>query len=264
VLHAKLQQTKNLDLIIVAALGVIGIALAFSGLESGIIRFAFGLPLMLILPGYALVAAFAGGALGIAERVVLVIGLSLGTAAVGGLLLNFLPWGLTPVSWALWFGLITLVGGIATLVRRRNATTVTGASVTGTSRDWTMGLNPKQAGLLGAAAVIAIAALLVARAGVEDQTSRFTQFYMLPDETNRTSVKLGVVSTEAATTKYILKLEAGGRVLQEWSNIELKPGERWEQTLTVPQPEPGKSAVEAKLYKASAPNEVYRYVSFKQ
>ncbi len=248
---------KSLDLTIVTALVVIAVGLALAGIDFLPLRFLFGLPLVLILPGYALVAAFAGPTLGAAERLVLIIGLSLATTALGGILLNMTPWGLQAGSWAILLGTVTLVGGAVALWRRR------------TSPDqarpfnFNPGFNPRQLALLGAAMVVVVIALGVARFGVEDQSPTLTQFWMIPGETNPSSLRLGVISTEAPTSKFRLQLESEGKVIQEVATIELTPGERWEKTVELSAEQSPKGKLEAKLYKLDSQGvaTLYRWAS---
>lgn len=246
---------KNLDLALVAGLALVGVALALTNLDNGLIRFIIGLPLVIILPGYALVAAFAGETLGAAERLVLIIGLSIATVALGGLALNLTTWGLQPGSWAIVLAAVTLIGCGLALYRRVNGHS-TLAPVS-----FNPGFNLRQGAMLGFAGVLVAASLLIARGGVEDQHSRFTQFWMMPDEAGKSSVKLGIISTEATPINYTLRLETdNGQVVKEWPSIRLEPGNRWETLQDIPTT----GNLQAKLYRTDQPDTVYRWASLKR
>src|SRR5258708_19924598 len=67
------------------------------------------LPLVLVLPGYALTAALLPNrSLGVAERLMFSLGLSLAVVILGGLALNWTPFGLRAISWAVLLAGLTL------------------------------------------------------------------------------------------------------------------------------------------------------------
>jgi hypothetical protein len=70
-----------------------------------------GLPLVLVLPGYALVEAFGPTSLSRSVRTLLSLGLSLAVTAVSGLVLDQL-WALDRTAWSTFLGLITIGGCI--------------------------------------------------------------------------------------------------------------------------------------------------------
>ena len=92
---------KSFDLALVCALALAALILALLGTSSPMLQLLLGLPLVLVLPGYALTAAlFPHGALGGADRALFTLGLSLCAAILCGFVLNRTPWGLRPESWA--------------------------------------------------------------------------------------------------------------------------------------------------------------------
>jgi uncharacterized membrane protein len=99
---------RPLDLILVASLAVVTMVATLAGVNQPVARALLALPLVLVLPGYALVAAaFPEAGRSLAERLLYGVGLSLAVAALGGFALNLTPWGLRAEAWA------TLLGGIA-------------------------------------------------------------------------------------------------------------------------------------------------------
>ncbi len=86
---------------------------------GSVYRLMAGLPLALYLPGYTLTAAlFANRPLDRATRALLSVACSLLLTVLSGLLLNTLPWGLQPATWALALGLICWIGGTVAVARR--------------------------------------------------------------------------------------------------------------------------------------------------
>lgn len=245
---------KRLDLLLVMAAAALALGLAFLPLGDSALRLVFGLPLALLLPGYALTAAaFPLRALSLPEQVLLSLGLSLALAALGGLLLNLTPWGLQAGTWALLLGGATLgAGGLALWRQSRQALAL--------PKRVPLGLSARQGFLLGLAALIALGALGLARFGASQQaTPGFTQLWILPAEAaGDNTVRLGISSHEAAAARYKLQIKAAGAVVGEWPSIALDPGGRWETTIALPTSRERAGTVEALLYRADDPDTVYR------
>ena len=75
------------------------------------VRLLFAAPLALFLPGYAIAAAcFSRGSLDRPRFLLVSLVLSLSMLALGGLVLNYMPGGIRPLSWALLLLLVTGVG----------------------------------------------------------------------------------------------------------------------------------------------------------
>src|SRR4051794_12377385 len=103
--------SRRIDLAVVSALALLGLGVALVGSGNVVLRTLCVLPLVFVLPGYALVAVvFPNGALGYAERILFSVGMSLAIAIFGGLLLNLLPWGLQATPWAILLAGTTLIG----------------------------------------------------------------------------------------------------------------------------------------------------------
>jgi uncharacterized membrane protein len=83
------------DILFIDALTIILIlAIVFIPINS--IRIILGIPFLLFFPGYMLVTAFFPGSknMGVTERVILSLGLSIAVDALIGLGLNYTPWGI--------------------------------------------------------------------------------------------------------------------------------------------------------------------------
>jgi uncharacterized membrane protein len=247
---------RPFDLAVVVILAVVAMGLALTGMSYGALQVVFGLPLVLVLPGYALTAAlFSKNALRFLERVVFSLGLSLVIAVLGGFVLNWTTEGLQMSSWAVLLGGVTLVASSAALVRRSRETgkefTISRSEI---KIDWA------RAALFGLAALIVVGAVLVARVGALQQADRSTQLWMLPaNGAGQNVVRLGVRNMESKAMKYKLQVTIGNDVFREWEMVELDPEQIWETTIELPTGTE-KGAVQAKLYLPDQPASPYRWV----
>src|SRR5438067_5670942 len=111
---------RSADIFVVAAITLVATVLALLVPPDIVFIRILTLPLVLVLPGYALTSAlFPGRSLGVPERLVFSLSLSLAIAILGGLALNLTPWGLGTDSWAVLVASITLVACAVALIRRR-------------------------------------------------------------------------------------------------------------------------------------------------
>lgn len=259
---------KSLDLIIVVVVAIVAAALALAGVKYPAVQVLVGLPLVLILPGYALMSLlFTRRTYTIAEKTLLTIGLSIVITVISGFILNILPMGLQTTSWAIALGSVTLILSAAAFFRRQREGVVASSSSLISQPSSLSALTMSQVAMVGLAALIIFGAVEVSRSGINSEATAFTQLWMLPaSETNQSMVKLGVSSGELTTTSYRVQLQAGNTVLKEWPSIELKPGEKWEATTdlsasVVNNIQIQSDKVEAVLYRLDAPQTVYRRVT---
>lgn len=188
------------------------------------LRMLLALPLALVLPGYALSMALLPGRIGSPERLTLTVGLSLAAASLGGLALNWTPWGLRTVSWAALLAAITVSAAVGAYMRRSAPRVAVPPSFSLRRRD----------ALLGAGAtLVVVAAFAVARSSAARQPVGFTQLWLLPGAPGTGTVRLGVDSRELTPVTYRLTLEQGGTVKQ-WPAITLAPGAAWQRSVTLP------------------------------
>jgi hypothetical protein len=245
------------DLIVVAALATAGLAITALGPSRAGTWAAIPAALVLILPGYALsTAIFPTRGLRKEERLVYSIGLSLATGALAGLLLNALPSGLQAGSWATLLAGITLAASTLGVARRARATRTPRRPALRLELSLGDGL------LLGLAALVAVAAVLVARMGAERQLSPgFTELWLVPLEApNASAVQVGIGSREGAATRYALRIEQEGQLVQEWPSLSINSGDDWATTIELPAAPPAGGSVEAILYRLDEPGAVYRRV----
>ena len=246
-------RARHLDLVVVAAIAVIGATVVLTSFGGGVLRVAVGLPLALMLPGYALTAAlFPGASVGLPERVTLTLGVSLATLVVVGVALNATPQGLTPVSWSLVLAAVTLAAALIAVRRRKRGTMPLRFSL--------LSISPETFSAFGLAALLVAAALVIAHAGaLAPQGAGFTQLWMLPGTASAANVRIGVTNKESSTLGYLVELESGSQVQSSWK-IELAPGESWQTTVAINPSRPG-AATAALLYRLDLPGHVYRQVN---
>jgi uncharacterized membrane protein len=252
---------RSVDILVVVALTIAAVALTFIVPPDNVPGRILALPLVLLLPGYALTSAlFAGRAPGFAERLVFSLGLSLVIVVLGGLALNWTPFGLQADSWSVLLSGITLGACAITLVRRREQS----ISASRWSAVGNTGLTFRQGLLLSQAVVVVLGAMIVSYIGAAQQPlPGFSQLWMLPVSGAKSgnAVRLGVSNMELTTMQYSLDVSMGDKLIKDWPSISLKPNEKWQATLVLPQILPaGTTRVEAALYRKDAPTKIYRHV----
>lgn len=250
---------RSTDIFAVVATTIVAAVLALLVPPDIVLIRILTLPLVLLLPGYALVSAlFPTRSLGVAERLMFSLGLSLVVVVLGGFVLNWMPFGLRASSWAVLLAGITLAASAVALVRRRGQS----MSATGWLRVGNVGFTLRQGLLLGLAAAIVCGAVAVSIIGAERQSyAGFTQLWILPAGGIKpeNAVRLGVSNMESTAMEYRLAVNVGGKVVKQWPAIDLEPNEQWEATLVLP-PAGSVARVEADLYRADAPTTIYRHV----
>jgi uncharacterized membrane protein len=252
---------RFVDIFAVILLTLISVALAFAVPPDNVAGRIWILPLVLVLPGYALSCAlFAKQPAGIPERVIFSLGLSLSIVILCGLLLNLTPFGMHARSWAVLLGGITIAASAIALVRRRGQS----GPVSGWSGIGRFGFTFRQGLLLGLAALVVGGAVVVSVIGAEQQPRPgFTQLWILPSggASTKNAVRLGVSNMETTAMDYRLDVNIDGKVVKEWPSINLHPEGKWEVTFVLPSTNPaGNAKVEADLYRTDVPGKIYRSV----
>ena len=238
------------DLTVVVLLGLAGLAVAFVG-EVVWFRSLVLLPLILILPGYATAAVlFPAGTIGVAERSLYTLTLSIAIAGIGGLLLQLFI-GLDRTSWGVLLAAVTVVIASAGLILggERPAPQVSLPSML-----------PLVAAAFLLAGAIAALAIVSARHGLAEGQARiaFTDFWLVPTgpagaSSQVETLSVGLSSHERYTYRYKLRISRGASVIVH-RKIELRPGHRWLGHLTVTAP-PGGTPIVARLFREG---ELYR------
>ena len=220
-------RAPDLAATIVAALFAIGVALLA---DSGPVATVALLPLVLVLPGYALTAAlFPPGTIDRDFRVVLVAALSIGVTALSGLVLQVfvdLSRGVVAASLAA----VTIAAAIAAWRERREHH----RDVATRSWPW---LSAGSAVALLAAVAIAGVAIAIASGGANRQLDapRFSALWLVPQGApgippNGPPVIVGVSNREGRETGYRLSVRHGRSTVGVW-RLRLAAGGEWETTL---------------------------------
>jgi uncharacterized membrane protein len=251
---------KSTRILILTAIAVVVIAALFLTVGGGAVRALIALPAALILPGLVLTAAaFPAGRLGRAERILFSLGLSLIVITLGGFVLHYTPWGLSPTSWTILLGGVVLVGGGVAALRGRG-----GKRPLARQRS-PLGLSGAQVVLCGLTVLIMAGALTLTVRGAEGQSSvGFTQLWMIDGTTpDAPTLQLGVTNQEPAATSFLLQLQVN-QIVQETRTLNLEPGQSWGETITLPADLSATATVQAVLYREDNPGIVYRRVQLQR
>lgn len=237
------------DLAITAAVAVLACASVTLGAPVAITA-VLGLAL-LAAPGYLFGELLFGSRLAGLERMAVLTALALCMPVLGGLVLFAIG---VPLHRAAWLGLLagaTGAGDLALLLRRRSGR----ARVFG----WPQaGTRPpiRRITAFGAAIVIAVCALGLARAGAAIQHNpRFTQLWLVPPNGKAATANLGVGNYEGTTTRYRLVLTRRGHPSASW-NLILVNGQTWHWSSVIS----GQYSVKAYLYRLPDLTHPYRQV----
>lgn len=204
------------DILVSLALGLMALA-AVAFLPGGTARLLLVAPLVLFLPGHALLRAFAFRASSAFTWFVVATGLSMAVTIVGGFVLNGGGWIDAP-GWVFWCAGIVIVADVATLLRGHAA-----------ARSWRLPPGPS----LGQGIALAAAVLLIVAAFVftgRDSTSYrpfpSIEFWMVaPDPQRPNAVTIGVTNGEATARTFDIEVTLAGRPEAQWRSLYIGPGE---------------------------------------
>lgn len=238
-----------LDLLAVVLVGGLATIALFTAPHVVALRATFGLPFLLLGPGYALMSAlYAREPPEPAMRVLLTVALSVVAMVLVGLALNAARIALTGHALVIALLVVTAAACLVAAVRRREVPDTVAISASVTLRSpWLWSTSVLLAVFVGL--------LLVLARPLPDRTyAGYTQLSGLRSGTN---VSVAVKSAEHVRTKYRLDVvTASGRVVAR--GFALAPGQQWARVIhTGPPPE---QTVHIRLYRAAAPTTVYREV----
>lgn len=219
------------------------------------IRVVGAAPLVLFLPGYWLLAAIAPRICGEPlETVAFSVGVSVAMCIVVGLVLNLTPAGLTGDAWVLALGGIALAGSAAAWLRGARHEALPW-------RDVVPAPGRRGGAMFALAGLLLVGAFGLARFSAGQQSEpHFTQLWITPAGTQAGNVQLGVRNLEPTSMTYTVEVRANGNLVQRWPSLTLQPNQSWETELTSADGAPLRGSVEALLYRADAPDQVYRRV----
>jgi uncharacterized membrane protein len=247
-----------MDLIAIAALTAAAVPLlAFAGLPEAA-RVPLGLPFLLFLPGYALIAAIfpRPGWPDAVERLALSAMVSLAVVALIGIALNYSPWGVRAESIIGFVGLFILLSSFLGLLYRRTVPATERPDLGPRSLAASASRNARLlaypgAAALGLLAAVAVIVLAIPGAGQRGTSEPFTEFYLLgADGTaegyptaltvgDPARVKFGVVNREGVEAQYTVSLLINGAQTARFGPITLPSGERREHLITFSLNAPG-------------------------
>ncbi|MEP7022247.1 MAG: hypothetical protein ABJB47_00205 [Actinomycetota bacterium] len=240
----------HLDLDVTGAVAVLACAAVVVGAPVPVTA-VFGIALF-AAPGYLLSQLLLGSALPALERAIAAAALAFCVPVLGGLLLYAAG---IPLHRTAWLGLLaglTLAGDVALLMRRR----VSGP-VAAVRRRPGRPVAARHAGAFGAAVLIVIGALAVARVGADKQPSpRFTQLWLVHRDADAPTASLGVGNHEGRTTQYRVVLLRNGRAAARWT-FSLANGRSWHKSPGVT----GSPAITVNLFRLPDGTTPYRHVS---
>jgi uncharacterized membrane protein len=240
-------------LVLIGAVGAYLILLFFASEPA--IRTVLALPLIVFLPGHAVLAAALPTQVTGLPRFVFSVGLSLAIVVLSGLGLHFLS-ALTRPGWVWALSAITATGYAVAFVRH---------FADGTSPQWSLSFHlnvaPRDASFyFGSLVAVMVAFLLAATADRQNQEFHFTEFWMVPDRTNEIgTVNIGIRNVEANAASYDLELMLDKGIIAAWRDVRLKKGETWTQIIDLPSPARSRR-IEAWLFRAGDHQTVYRRV----
>jgi uncharacterized membrane protein len=252
------KRKNSVDLSIVAALVLLtDLFILIPELAATPIRTVLGLPMVLFLPGYALIAALfpAKDDLDGIERLALGFGLSIAVVPLMGLGLNYTPWGIRLIPILVSLSVFTLFMCVVAVYRRVQLPSDKAFSVS--SREVYEALKAPVSSqpesrldrILTIILVISVLASVVALAYVvvtPKQGEKFTEFYILGMDgkaDNYTThftlgdngqVIVGVVNHEYERVKYTMDIRLNNDSLSIPSNVQsfsLEHNATWERPL---------------------------------
>lgn len=246
------------------------------------VRVILGLPLVLFLPGYSLIALLfpRRAELDTIERIALGFGLSIAIVPLLGLALNYTPFGIRLGPMLTVLSLVTISFAFGAILRRRMipATDRFEVDFGAAIRHFRASFSAEATKLDRILSVILLSAIVVAIAMViyvvvtPKQGERFTELYILGPGGKASDyptklkvgeggeVRIGVVNHEYALVAYHLEVKLGGELIGE-ERLELEHNETWERPFTFTATRPGTDQkLEFFLYKAGEPEEPYRTV----
>lgn len=210
----------------------------------------FAVPLVFVLPGYALLEALELRTIGGAQRAVLVPALSVALAIAVALVVDFVPSGLTQRSWAI--GLFAVVAAASVVAAVR------GTSGIGLPRPVPLGLHRLDVLALVVAAAVLTGGVILVRTPLAAKKAQGYTILSLVHGKGR-AVVVGVQSGEQRRVRYRLVVGSQNHVLYRNRNLVLAPSER--TTVRISLSRRGQP-VTATLYRGKQ-KAVYRHVSLR-
>jgi uncharacterized membrane protein len=253
-------------------------------LSNSPIRTALGLPMVLFIPGYALIAALfpSKDDLDGIERIALSFGLSIAVVPLIGLGLNYTPWGIRLIPILISLSCFTIIMSLVAMYRRER---VTGKAfevpfreiINSTKAELVSKPDSKLDRILSIILVLSILASVITLAYVvvtPKQGEKFTEFYILgPDgmadgynteleDRDSVDVIVGIVNHEYSVVNYSLKLKLNDKSIEmpeSLQHISLAHNQSWEKPLSfIPSDTGTDMKLQYLLYRQDNTTEAYR------
>lgn len=242
---------KSFDLILVIIFCMLAMGLTVFDATPKPIKTVLALPLIFVLPGYAVTAAlFMRAEFDRAKTLLFSLALSIVLTIWCGFVLNLTLWGIQAGSWAAILGNVTLCAAVVALVRR-------GRSEPDPRPGLRLSLS--DGALFSLAALATLLSLNAARIGSAQTGTTFTQFWMLPKDSQ--TIQIGVQNMERGSEQYKVDLMIGTERVYESGDINLGVGDKWEISLPVSKAWAANGTIDAMLYRLDDPSTVYRHTS---
>jgi uncharacterized membrane protein len=211
-----------------------------------VLRAVLAVALVLVLPGYALTAAlFPTRSLGLPERLLLAVALSVSIAIVGGLVLNGVAIRLHERSWVTLLASVTTAAALVATFRSRDA------APRSQPREWARP-SAYQLAAFAVALLLLGGATALGRAPLRAKhVAGYTALWLVQSDGD---LALGVRSGEQGATSYRVEMRVHDLVTRRWS-FRLTPGKTWQLRVR----RPGQGPVVASLYRGHG-SQVYRRV----
>lgn len=262
--------TRSLFIVSVFTALAVGFSLASEAVPA-VLRLLFGLPLALVLPGYALTLALFNRAFVPSARFMLSVGISFIITVLGAFVLNFTPAGIRTESWAVLLGSITLVGCLLAYMRQANPSlnerVERGVEVEDVMTAPLRRLSLSQMALFAMAGCAVVGAVVVASIGGQYPQTELVNLWIKRDEAANDlgRVRIGIDNVNSLSVAYRVRVQRGTFVVREWPALEVSTGTTWVGTVELTANPPGNAPadvpLEALLYRADNPQQVFRRVS---
>jgi uncharacterized membrane protein len=233
---------------------------------TNVLRVILGFPFVLFFPGYALVAALfpRKERMGGIERLALSFGLSIAVTALVLLILNYTLWGVRQESIIYSLASFIFIISVVAWFRRKRLPQQERFTTGFLLRIPSLGTGVWDK-TLSIILVLAVLGALVAVGYVNAKPKvgeKFTEFYILASSDKATDyprelkvreegkVIIGITNNEGKVVTYQVEVRIAGAKNNETGPITLKPGEKWEGSVSfVPQTVGRQQEVEFLLYK---------------
>jgi hypothetical protein len=238
------------DLIAVSCL-IVAALIAVTLEAPTVVRLVLAPPLVLFIPGYALIAAlFPSSSLPGVERVVVATGASIGLTMLVGLILALTPVGLGALQWAAGLAFLSLLFVVIAWIRRWRLHRP-GPELTMPT------LRRIDAAVLILAAIGVVGIIVGTRViATQQEETPPVLLWMLPDAAGTLDAHVGV-RAGSPEGDYILRVTSTGVVLHEF-RLSLAAGETWESMVALTE-EDRAGPVVARLYDGTG-NQELRFV----